>query len=122
MYWKIGLHMIERSTIGGLLSFRGVDGLLFFRGGRGVHKCIARNLTSVGARMYCDEIGLLPIDFFVTFDNFRTLGTCRLMWRYHAHFATAFEQWVDIRDDAARSEIQRARLLLPEAVPFPHPR
>jgi hypothetical protein len=51
---KIGLQMIEQST----------SGLLFFRGGREVHACVAYDVTQTSARMYSDELGLLPIKFF----------------------------------------------------------
>src|SRR5882724_368941 len=61
---KLGLPMTEQS----------MDGLLFFRGGRGVHPCNARNVTKFDARMYSYGLGLLPIYFYVTFDNFRTIG------------------------------------------------
>jgi len=40
-----------------------MDGLLFFRGGREARACVAYDVTQIGARMYSDELGLLPIDF-----------------------------------------------------------
>jgi len=76
--------MIEQST----------NGLLFFRGGREVHACVAYDVTQTSARMYSDELGLLPIDFFVTFDNFRTIGRCQLAWRRRDHIGVVFEKWV----------------------------
>jgi hypothetical protein len=83
----IGLHMIEQST----------NGLLFFRGGRGFHACLAYDLTQTSARMYVDRLGLLPIDFFVTFDNFQTVSMCQLAWRRRDHIGVVFEGWVDIQ-------------------------
>jgi hypothetical protein len=81
-----------------------MDGLLFFRGGREVRKCIAYNVTQVSARMYSDRLGLLPIDFFVTFDNFRTIGRCQLAWRCRDHIGVVFDRWVDVRAYVAVSD------------------
>jgi hypothetical protein len=83
MYWR--LQMIEQS----------IPGLLFFRGSHGVHACTADNLTQISARMHADSLSLLPTDFYVTFDNFRTVGRCRLAWRYQADFGVEFENWID---------------------------
>jgi hypothetical protein len=90
---KIGLQMIEQS----------INGLLFFRGGRGVHACVAYDVTEISARMYSDGLGLLPIDFLVTFDNFQTIGKCQLAWRRRDHIGAVFERWVDVRSGVAVS-------------------
>ena len=74
-----------------------MDGLLFFRGGREVHACVAYDVTQISAQMHSDGLGLLPIDFYVTFDNFRTIGRCRLAWRYRDDIGVVFEKWVDVR-------------------------
>jgi hypothetical protein len=81
--------MIEQST----------NGLLFFSGGREphAHECVAYDVTQTSARMYSDKLGLLPIDFFVTFDNFRTIGRCQLAWRRRDHIGVVFERWVDVK-------------------------
>jgi hypothetical protein len=79
----IGLQMIEQS----------INGLLFFRGGRGFHACVAYDVTQISARMYSDGLGLLPINFFVTFDNFQTIGSCQLAWRHRDHIGVVFEGW-----------------------------
>jgi len=79
------------------MTEQSMDGLLFFRGGRGVHPCNARNVTKFDARMYSYGLALLPIYFYVTFDNFRTIGRCRLIWRYRDDFGVAFERWVNLR-------------------------
>jgi hypothetical protein len=84
-----------------------MDGLLFFRGGREVHACVAYNVTQISARMYSDGLGLLPIDFYVTFDNFRTIGRCKLAWRRRDHIGVVFERWVDVRADVAVSDCAR---------------
>jgi hypothetical protein len=88
--------MIEQST----------NGLLFFRGGRReVHACVAYDVTQTSARMYSDELGLLPINFFVTFDNFRTIGRCQLAWRRRDHIGVVFERWVDVQAHVAKIDV-----------------
>jgi hypothetical protein len=89
--------MIEQST----------KGLLFFRGRREVHACVAYDVTETSARMYSDELGLLPIDFFVTFDNFRTIGRCQLAWRRRDHIGVVFERWVDVQAHVAKVDVQQ---------------
>ena len=81
-----------------------MDGLLFFRGGRELHACIAYNVTQVSARMYSDQLELLPIDFFVTFDKFRTIVRCQLAWRRRDHIGVVFDRWVDVRAHVAASD------------------
>jgi hypothetical protein len=90
---KIGLQMIEQS----------IDGMLFFRGGRAAHACVAYDVTQISARMYSDGLGLLPVNFFVTFDNFQTIGRCQLAWRRRDHIGVVFEGWVDVRSGVAVS-------------------
>jgi hypothetical protein len=68
-------------------------GLMFFGKGRQVHKCVAYGVTQTDARMQSDGLGLLPIDFCVTFDNFRTIARCRLAWRYRDDLGVVFESW-----------------------------
>jgi hypothetical protein len=83
---------------------RPMDGLLFFRGGRELHACTAYDVTQTSARIHCDGLGPLPIDFCVTFDKFRTIAKCRLVWRYQNRIGVAFEKWVHVRGQAAGSE------------------
>ena len=79
-----------------------IPGLVFFRGGHGVYGCTAHHVTQISARMHADDLGLLPTDFYVTFDNFRTVGRCRLAWRYQADFEIAFENWFKVRENDLR--------------------
>ena len=85
-----------------------MDGLLFFRGGRKLHACVAYNVTRASARIYSDGLGPLPIDFYVTFDSFRTIGKCRLAWRYRDDIGVVFEKWIDVRAHAAGSDSDSA--------------
>ena len=81
-----------------------MDGLLFFRGGRELHTCAAYNFTETGARIHSNRLRLLPINFYVTFDNFRTIGRCRLAWRYRDHVGVVFEKWIDVRDNIVAAD------------------
>ena len=78
------------------MADQSINGLLFFRGGLGVHACVAYDVTRISARMYSDRLGLLPVDFFVTFDNFQTVNLCQLAWRRRDHIGVVFEGSVDI--------------------------
>jgi len=80
---KIGLQMINQP----------LHGLLFFRGE--VRTCVACEVSQTCARLHSDGLGLLPIDFYVTFDDFLTVGKCRLVWRYQDDIGVVFEAWVD---------------------------
>jgi len=83
---------------------RSMDGLLFFRGGRQLHACVAYDVTPTSARIHADGLGPLPIDFYVTFDKFRTIARCRLVWRYQNRIGVAFEKWIRVRGQAVGSE------------------
>ena len=37
------------------------------------------------------------ITFYITFDDFLTVGKCRLAWRYRDDIGVIFERWLDIR-------------------------
>ena len=70
-----------------------LHGLLFFRGE--VRTCVGYDLSPNRARLHSDGLGLLPIDFYVTFDDFLTVGKCRLAWRWQDDVDVIFEGWVD---------------------------
>jgi hypothetical protein len=80
------------------------DGLLFFRGGREVHACVAYDVTQISAQMHSDGLGLLPIDFYVTFDKFRTIGRCQLAWRHRDDIGVVVEEWINVRDHIVISD------------------
>jgi hypothetical protein len=73
-----------------------IDGLLFFGGGREL-RIVAYDVTRTGALVHADGLGLLPISFYVTFDDFHTVGKCRLAWRYRDDIGVVFERWLDVR-------------------------
>jgi hypothetical protein len=43
--------------------------------------CDLRDLTALGAGLLLERFNLLPIEFNLSFDNFRTALACRLVWR-----------------------------------------
>jgi hypothetical protein len=72
------------------------DGLLLFEGGREV-RIVAHNVSQTNALVHADGLGLLPIHFYITFDDFHTVGKGRLLWRYGDDIGVVFERWLDIR-------------------------
>lgn len=42
-------------------------------------------------------MGLLPIEFYITFDGFLTVAKSRLVWRWEDDISVIFERWLDIR-------------------------
>lgn len=45
------------------------------------HPCTLRDLTPYGASIRLNGIALLPLEFEISLDEFRTFKTCRLIWR-----------------------------------------
>jgi hypothetical protein len=45
------------------------DGLLFFEGGREL-RIVAYDISQISALVHSDGLGLLPIHFYITFDDF----------------------------------------------------
>ena len=80
---KMGLQMIRQP----------VNGLLFFRGE--VRTCVGHDVSQTCARLHSDGLGFLPREFYVTFDDFITVGRCHLAWRNHDDIGVVFERWVD---------------------------
>ena len=80
---KIGLRMIIEPALG----------LLFFRGE--VRSCIAYDIVGTYARLHSDGLTILPVDFYVTFDDFLSVGKCRVAWRWHDDVGVFIEGWVD---------------------------
>jgi hypothetical protein len=70
-----------------------LHGLLFFRGE--ARTCVGYDVSQTCARLHSDELGVLPTDFYVTFDDFLTVGKCRLAWRCQDDIGVVFESWAD---------------------------
>ncbi len=81
------------------------DGLLFFEGGREL-RILACEISRTSALVHSDGLGLLPIHFYITFDDFLTVGKCRLAWRYRDDIGVIFERWLDIRQGIPLDRVQ----------------
>jgi hypothetical protein len=78
----------ERRSIGRTKIAKGA--LLFFTGQAGVRSCLVRDITNVGAGLRIQDFPVLPLSFELTFDNFRTVRRCRLIWRDDDFVGVAF--------------------------------
>jgi hypothetical protein len=67
------------------------DVMMFFMGHDRVHPCCVRDITNQGAGLRLNGISILPSDFAISFDNFRTMRRCRLIWRDGDSVGVAFE-------------------------------
>ncbi len=71
------------------------DGLLFFEGGQEM-RVVAYDVSRTSALVHSDGLSLLPIHFYITFDDFLTVGKCRLAWRCRDDIGVVIERWLDI--------------------------
>jgi hypothetical protein len=69
----------ERRSIGRTTINR--TALLFFRGQSGVFSCFVGDVTNHGAGIRLNGLNIIPAGFDLSFDNFRTIRHCRLVWR-----------------------------------------
>jgi hypothetical protein len=65
--------------------------LLFFIGQPSVRSCAVRDITNVGAGIRTQNFPVLPLNFELSFDNFRTVRKCHLIWRNADFVGVAFE-------------------------------
>ena len=79
----------ERRTINRTRISKGA--ILFFSARSGVHACLVRNVTDDGAGIRAQDLRILPLNFNLSFDNFRTNRNCRLIWREGDFIGLAFE-------------------------------
>lgn len=73
------------------------DGLLFLDGGNEM-RIAALEISLTDARVHVDGLGLIPINFYITFDGFLTVAKSRLVWRYRDDFAVIFKRWLNVRE------------------------
>jgi hypothetical protein len=85
----MGMDMRERRSIGRTKITKGA--LLFFSGQTGVRSCGVLDITNSGARLRTQGLALLPLNFDLSFDSFRTIRKCRLVWRESDFLGVAFE-------------------------------
>ena len=83
------LKMNDRRSIGRTKITKGA--LLFFSKKAGVQSCTVRDVTNLGAGVRGQDLQILPLDFELSFDGFRTSRKCRLIWREDEFFGVAFE-------------------------------
>lgn len=79
----------ERRLVGRTKVAKGA--LLFFGAKSGVHSCFVRDITNVGAGVRTHDLSIVPLDLELTFDNFRNIRKCRLVWREGDFMGLAFE-------------------------------
>jgi hypothetical protein len=79
----------ERRTVGRTTINRGV--LMHFAGQEGVRACSVRNVTNHGAGIRLNGLNIVPSEFDISFDNFRTTRRCRLIWRDGDFVGASFE-------------------------------
>ena len=67
------------------------DVLIFFAGKDAVHSCRVLDVTNDGASIRLDGLGILPFEFAISFDHFRTMRKCRMIWRNGGFLGAKFE-------------------------------
>lgn len=65
--------------------------MLFYPGRSGVLSCCVRDVTNSGAGVLLGTLDLIPVEFDLSFDNFRTVRRCRLIWRDGDFLGLSFE-------------------------------
>lgn len=65
--------------------------LLSFSKKAGVHSCSVRDITNLGAGFRAQNLQIMPLNFELSFDGFRTGRTCRPIWRQDKFFGVALE-------------------------------
>ena len=78
----------ERRAIGRTRINR--SALLSFHGGAGAFPCCVRDVTNSGAGVRLERLNMLPVEFDLSFDKFRTVRECRLVWRDADFVGVAF--------------------------------
>ena len=66
-------------------------GLLIFKVQPGARGCKVFDLANRVAGIRTHELSVLPTSFDLTFDNFRTVRRCRLIWRNGDFLGAALE-------------------------------
>jgi hypothetical protein len=79
----------ERRAVGRTTINR--DASMSFLGQETVHACCVRNVTNHGAGLRLNGLNLLPFEFGISFDRFRTMRRCRLVWRDGDFVGATFE-------------------------------
>jgi hypothetical protein len=70
-----------------------IRGLMFFPGE--VRTCVGYDVSKATAQLHSDGLGLLPKTFYVTFDDFLSVGKCSIAWQRQDDISVVFVEWVD---------------------------
>jgi hypothetical protein len=79
----------ERRSVGRTKIVKGA--LLFFSEKAGVHSCSIRDVTNLGAGIRAQDLKVVLLNFALSFDSFRSVRMCRLIWRQGEFLGVAFE-------------------------------
>lgn len=80
---------LERRSVGRTIILK--RALLFFNKKAGVQSCTVHDVTNLGAGIRAQSLKIVPLNFELSFDGFRTARKCRLIWRQDEFFGAAFE-------------------------------
>jgi hypothetical protein len=69
----------DRRSVGQTKIAKGA--LLFFGESSGVYACTVHDVTNSGAGIQSQGLKVIPLEFALSFDNFRSARMCRLVWR-----------------------------------------
>ena len=67
------------------------EALLFFGESSGIYSCTVHDVTNSGAGIQSQGLKVIPLEFALSFDNFRSARMCRLAWRQGDFFGVVFE-------------------------------
>jgi hypothetical protein len=56
-----------------------------------VQSCTVRDVTNVGAGIRAPNLQIMPLEFALSFDGFRTVRMCRLIWRQADFLGVSFD-------------------------------
>jgi hypothetical protein len=82
-------EVLERRSKGRTVINRGA--LMFFAGNDGVYPCCVRDVTNDGAGIRLNGLSVMPFEFGISFDSFRTMRNCRMIWREGDFLGVVFE-------------------------------
>jgi hypothetical protein len=83
------MAMTDRRSIGGTKIAKGA--MLFFGENSGVYACTVHDVTNSGAGIRLQGPKVIPLEFALSFDNFKSVRVCRMVWREGEIFGAAFE-------------------------------
>jgi hypothetical protein len=81
--------LFERRSIGRTKIAK--SALLFFGRQAGAWSCGLRDITNTGAGIRTHDMAVIPLTFELTFDHFRTIRKCLLIWRDGDFLGCAFQ-------------------------------